>query len=411
MIKEMYKQLPMMPVFYIAGTNTGSYMLQDAAIFCKNLTLNKDHQLHRNVLTDSDFYEKYSKDLQSRRFRRTTLFNEIEVVTPEPDPDIFQMYNMSPGTAEKSESILVEMAVEALRDFIVENWIPSKMHIIPMSSGYDSRLIVAILRQETEKRGMSWLGNVRFVCWQAEISDWHRIVEYQEWPQDFLFPVRENAGDVDYYAPALDFDLIGATLCEAKRFRRGMCLAEIEMTRSGLLVNDNIQRLTGLWGDEIKGWNERQQFDIGYFIGRFLFDIPSPWRRHGVEAIFPFVSYDYIKLMTKYRIRTPKDPFKLQMIKLVDPELADIEKFPNARFRLAKIVKEQGYYKYKALSSATLEKMSQRFADSWYCRTFKLQHLLPLTDEMFLYGSKQISEYIKAAIFEHLINQGCNIGV
>jgi hypothetical protein len=71
-------------------------------------------------------------------------------------------------------------------------------------------------------------------------------------------------------------------------------------------------------------------------------------------------------------------------------------------------LKENGYHKHQQLSTETVIKMEDAFTDSWYCRTFQKQDILPLPD-IAKYYDDRITDYIKAAICDWLIGRGCEV--
>jgi len=410
MIKEVFNQLPMFPCFRIKGTEKEFFTLQEAAVYLKNVTPNPSHELIRRPGRDHEkhpIYKKRSIDLQTKgTFTRPTLIKEIESKPPTPHDDIFSYYHKTFGKEQINIDAFVKLSIDALMKSIEEQWDSSVLHIMPFSSGYDSRLIALLLEKLYKKNGPDWFGDMIFFVFEPEIEYAINVFNYLEFPNEWLIPIRPNNKiGVDYYSEVLDFNKVGEWYCEAERFWAGPVLARIVLLDQ-LGIRDAVG-ISGLFGDETSKANKRDWPDVGYFVSCYHFDNPTPFLGSNIRFMFPFTSREYLDVILKYRIQLKVDPNKLSLITYLNETFSDIKKTPNYRFIHAPILREKGHDIFQLLSQNTVDKMKKSFLNSWYCKTYKKEHIVPFSKVMPYYSDAG-TEYIKAAIYENLIKKGCN---
>lgn len=410
MIKEPFNQLPMFPCFRIKGTDQEFFTLQEAAVHLKNITPNPTHELIRrpgNGHQKYPIYKDRSKDLQTKGiFTRPTLIKEIESKPPTTVDGISSYYHREFGKKKIDIDIFIKLSIDALTESIEKQWDSNMLHIMPFSSGYDTRLIALLLENLYKKNGPDWFGDMIFYVFEPEIEYAINIFNYLEFPNEWLIPIRPgNKTGIDYYAEVLDFDRVGEWYCEAERFWAGPVLSRIVL-RDELGIGDAVG-ISGLFGDETSKANKRDWPDVGYFVSCFHFDNPTPFLGTDVRFMFPFVSREYLDVITEYKMLLKVDPNKLKIISKLNKIFADIKKMPNYRFIHGPVLRKNGHDKFQILSQDTVKKMEASFLNSWYCKTYNKDHLLPFPSVMPYY-SVVGTEYIKAAIYENLIKKGCN---
>jgi len=399
--KESFNQLPLFPCYFV--NDQAFATLQEAAIKCLYVTLDFDHTLIRRPGNEKkEIYKVYSKQLQNGTFERSTLLKEVKVKPRIPQDGIKELYDHKYGNKDIDKETLASKGIKIIEDHFYQCWDDSKIYIMNHSAGYDSRLLSSIIK----KCGFT---NVYFTCWQPEIEDFLKIMKYQGWDDKYIIPVKPNSNSIDYYAEILDFDFIGANYCEAERFWAGPALGKKVLTDLDFDFS-NVVGISALFSDETMKSNRLKWSDIGWFIGCFLFDNPSIWLIGGLDIILPFISKEWIQLMTTYKIPVGIDEFKLEMLRQVDPTMLNLDRFPNPRFKIGPLLKKQGFHPFQMISEETRKKMENSFLQSWYCNTFKKESILPFPDILKYYDSRT-TEYIKAAIFEYLIDEDCNITV
>jgi hypothetical protein len=333
-------------------------------------------------------YDSRAKLIQRGSFSRPTLYSKCAAVIRPTDEGVEELYPRTAGATKPYDLIaMAHYGVEALQDHIDRSWDSDKKHLVMFSSGYDSRLLAVLLSE-------CCLANTRFVCFQPEIEYAKAIYNYLSLPQECWFPIDQDKPARDYYADCLDFATIGRNMSECERFWGGALLTQL---RLGDWLDDNVQGLSALFADETLKWNRLQEGTIARWLGIYHFDNPGIMPGRGdIDFIMPFVSQEWLRLLTEYRVPCSIDDFKLAMLRVIDPKLAE---FPNWRFQAkAERKRHGGHLATQNLSHETVAKMSNDYHSSWYAREtgIKLQF-----SNAFQYWSEAGSHYIKAAIFEH----------
>jgi len=400
------EQLPVFPRYRVRGEKTVYETLRDAAEGIGRVTLDQEHKSVRRPGIERDAgYEEKAKGLLNGAFSRSTLFKEIEAI-PE-NEDMKAWYELSPGDDARIDAgYLAEMAVSAVMEAVEQAWDSTKAHVVPHSSGYDSRILAAAIRALTAKNGMDWLGETHFVCWQPEIAYWRRIMDYMDWPKSMQCPVYPERPALDYYREVCRFDEL-KDLCDVHRIWTGAALAAKALREKGVDV-ENAQLFSAVFSDETQKWNRvGTPKTLGSFLTRYFFDIPSIWSVYNSDIVLPFLSKPWLSLMMRYRIPCPVDQFKLEMIRILDPNLADVNRFPNYRFVLGPILSTKGYGPYQRLSMDTVREMTSDLNRSWYGKMIAPKCELP--GPVLHPYSENGSDYVKAAICEGLVERGVRI--
>jgi len=402
-MKERFNQLPIWPCWRVKGTGKTYPNLQEAALSVGALTVNKNHRLIRRSDPEKEpVYRKYGEQIEAGGFTRGTFFNEIEVVLKDVPAGIRSLYGRKPGEKKIEVGYLAELGVKALEEAVVSQWDSQKIHIMPHSSGYDSRLISAMLMRLAERNGIEWLGEMRFVCWEPEIRYFRKLMDYMGWPEHFVCPVKEKSGPVDYYREILDFDFIGKIYCESERVWAGPALGRKWMKENGL-DETRCEGITGLFGDESMKWHRLNWGKVSYLVACYLFENPSPWLGSDIPFMAPFVSEPWLDLITRYRMGCGLDDFKLSMIQIIDPELNNLNRFPNFRFVAGPIMQQHRAHPFQMLSENTVDTCRKRFVQAGG----DPKTLFP--DHVFRYYDPANSHYLKMAIFHALEQRGCTI--
>jgi len=408
-IKESFNQLPMFPCFRIKETQEEFFTLQEAASYLKYITPNPTHTLIRRPGRDHEKYPVYkqrSKDLLTiGTFTRPTLIKEIESKPPTPTNEILSLYHKDFGKKDIDTDIFIKMSIDTMMDSIEKQWDSNILHVMPFSSGYDSRLIALMLEKLYKKNGSDWFGDMIFFVFDPEIENAINIFNNLEFPNKWLIPIRPgNKTGIDYYSEVLDFDKVGEWYCESERFWAGPVLSRIVLLDE--LGIGNAVGISALFGDETSKGNIRNWPGIAYFLSCYHFDNPTPFLGSDIRFMFPFVSRQYLEVITEYKMQLKCDPNKLRIISKLNAKFADITQMPNYRFVHGPILKKNGHDIFQLLSKNTVKKMEESFLNSWYCKKYKKENLLPFPTVMPYY-SVTGTEYIKAAIYENLLKRGC----
>ena len=264
------------------------------------------------------------------------------------------------------------------------------------SSGYDSRTVSVVLRELRKKYGDNWLGEMYFVCWEPEIEDFKAIMDYQGWSEDRLILVKPGE-TVDYYKEFLSFDYVGRNYSEADRFLPQE--DNFNNVARGLCAPENLQIVTGNHCDEVMDCN---WINYGYYFIKHLSDTSS-YRNIYNSYLTPYTSYDVLKILLRYNIGRPTRVLtKLEIIKHIDPGLAEFKNFTPQQYR------KKYQIGCERLSKDVVMKMEGDLKNSWYFKTLQPKIKFPFQQKV-VYKSEGTKTYIKAAICEYLIEKGVTV--
>ncbi len=406
-----------MPV-YVAN-NKDFLTIQEAAASLPVVTFNPAHDFkwlpgssRSDVERDSIVYRGRSLAFKCRRYARQTIFKEI-IATPRHYPSgMSEPFGWGPPEdAGWSADKMADRAIDVLMSHIYESWDPKALHVLMVSSGYDSRLMMVLLKRLHDIYGDEWLGQCAVCPWQPEVGYARSVFEYLGWPDDFWVPVGEFAPHEDYYEECLDFKVLGKHMCDPKRFWPGPLKTKLWLDSWPTFVNaEKVQCLSGLFADESLKWNRLQWGDIGWLLGGHFLDQPSLLPGAGdVDHILPFVSYRWLDILSRNRCPMTIDRFKLHMLGRIDPALADVDRFPNFRFRIGEMRRKNGGFEdTQRLSLGVRKYMNDRYADSAYAFFGFGLSSIDIGDHVPYYGA-EIRDYVSAAIMESLIEDGVNV--
>jgi len=391
------KQVFSYPLFRIKNTNKLFCTIHEAAKEVGKLTVDKNYK--HPAAFEKGFYRKKVKGLV---FCKSSLFKEIEMVL-NLDKETTSFIKNVPEKKSIPLNNLVKKVVNELMLFIEGIWDRSKIHVVIHSSGYDSRLISAIIRKLEEKNGSSWLGEVYFICYEPEVQYFRMIMEYEGWEEKNLRTVKEKYPPLDYYKEAVSFENVGKYCSDVYNNRFGSyCytfLIRKELEKFGV-SNKSIQLFSGLYVDELF----KQTQDFVYFVVKKMYD---PQFELGMyDIVLPFLSFGVVSVLRKHILyplrKGAKDKVKIEMVKFLDSKLAT---FPN--YRIAK----GGYGSFDKLSEHTRKVLEKEFRKSWYFKEVNPESVFPFPDTV-ISKSRSFREYSKAAICEYLINgSGCSLRV
>lgn len=424
----MMKQLPMFPVYQTAD-GSQYRTLHEAARALKTVRANPGHTLIRRPAEKQNMerYAQRAKRIIDGTYDRSTLLQDVRAVM---QPMPAELTKLLPKQSGKQHVDDVDKHTDKLLATLIKHvrrsWNPHARHVVMHSSGYDTRLITSVLKHVAMEEGNNWLGEVTFVCFQPEIKHARAVFDYLGWPKSTWFPVDAGKPAVDYYAPCLDFKTIGANVSESERFWGGPLLTQLRL--GGYLTDTAkpLQILSALFSDETCKWNRLKWGSVAWFVGCFLFDNPGIMPGvPQVEAILPFVNAEWLQLMSTFYLPRSIDDSKLALLQRLDPALADTKRFPNWRFS-AKAIRERNvaaeaarcglapenihnHIDQQKISQATAQKMEADYAASWYAQKVGPKKLDYQHRSYFVYWCDRNTHYMKAAFYQHLIDQGVNV--
>ena len=382
----MLPQIPHAIVRY--KTNDKYYdSIQEAAISCKNVTLNKSY-VPRNWKTHRAIFDHplcNQEDIINKvnNFSQPTMFEEIEAVFPPLHTDVLELLKVVPTQDKTDIKALTRKVHDRIVDYILKYWDSSKIHCMPHSSGHDSRIISNMIRK------LNLPGEIHFICVEPEVNVARNIVDYIGWPKDSFIGL--TGGPVDYFADVMDFSYLGANWSEVSR----MVIGEFKVLKAinEIAPADQIHTISGSRLDEVFGsdWNAGSLL-FNSFTGSM--SAKSKWD----EVIIPVVSVSVLREVFKYKKMGAKK-VKPILQKMVNPGL---EQFKNVTSR---------YREYDRISKSFIRYITKSVQNSWYAKTFK-KIPIPIKGTRIIQAHTDLmKDYVKAAICEHIVKHGCIIKI
>jgi hypothetical protein len=381
----MIEQLPSYSVFKVGDRFFES--IHEAALSLGEVTLTKSYYYAFNEIA----------------LPRQTMFQEIIAHTPKNPPMIEQLIKETPRfRVDVKPGKMAKEIVAGIRQHLETYWDSSKVHIMPHSSGFDSRIVSYIIKQIAEERGKDWLGEIYFFCLAPEVSDYYEIMDWMGWSRDKALAFDSPKDPIDFHLDIIDFDRVGGVIDEAFRVMRvGDYFRQLLNTLS--VKKEDVQFVSGVFGDEtaLNAWN------LPNFATRWVFEFGAPENSFCSSHLFPYVSYPVLDVWTKYNRPLPKDKFKLVQCDQLHPKLRN---FVNYRMRViaGEISKEMPEWKF---SPGACAKIRGDFEASWYYHNVPEAKSVKVEDRYR--GGTAITpfwnHYLRAAICENIIRRGCKI--
>ena len=391
---EVVDQLPMLQKYRIIGTDERFNSLQEAAIKLGKVTLNEEYS-GRDLRKPYEIYKDRVENVlwEGEIVSRPTLFKEVECIHSQLSENMLALVKVSGNARSIKLNKLGSLLYNAIYSFIADNWDSSKIHLMSHSSGYDSRTVSVVLKKLREEKGADWLGQMYFVCWEPEIEDFKAIMNHQGWPEDNIIVVKPGV-TVDYYKDFLAFDYVGEHYSEADRFLPQE--DNFNVVAQNLCGPEELQIVTGNHCDEVMDLN---WVNYGHYFLRNLSDTSS-YRNIYYSYLTPYTSHNVLSILLKYNIGRPtRVPTKLEIIRHVDPKLAEFKNFTPQKYR------KKHQIGCELLSDSTVIKMEEDFKNSWYFKTKEPKINFPFKRKI-VYSGVGTKQYIRAAICEYLLKNG-----
>lgn len=324
-----------------------------------------------------------------------TPFKEITVVPYEEVlPSYwFNLMKVKPRTRKVTLEGFMDGFKDALMKFIDKIWTPDKFHFVLHSSGWDSRILSAVLRELYEKRGRKAFGRFVFVCWGAESSAFRKIMQLKGWSRSdyLLLPQFDDA----YYSYFFDFK----NACKYLNGPSSYPLNEIYWALDVLRRNKKIRasdEKTELW------FAHHFNYAFLQLIGR---------RRNPIKA---FLDENYYDLATNYlssmpcKVISPIDGLE-PMRHIIE---SDIDKQTGLRLRIAKKLNPElanipriHVPAGQLIPHKHLAQIKEDYDGSWYGRTIRQG----LEVQPLLKHHPFWVHWSTASLIDHYISKGVNI--
>lgn len=396
-MKERLEQLSINLLFRPVGMKEVFYTIQEAANYLGKVTVRPGYRHPANY--DVQRLQKFK---QSRQFCRGTLFKEIEAVSFDMNDKMVRLMDLEPGNRQLNDAEFGEKMVTALIRFFLRNWNPLLVHVVAHTGGYDSRLLSGILKTLGKELGKD-LGTLYFVCIQPEVESFKTVMEIEGWESKQIIGL--DSQDLNYCRESLLFPNVGRYCSDINTGRLG-CYCQGFMMRKQLekvAGNQGGQIITGYAGIRYVANRRRWRTDIARCLFGYWYDVH--WEVPMWNPMDPFLSADCLTLALENEPSSDTGRIARFALRAVDPQLATVPRHSGKDLPME-------------LSHGTRAMLQKDFEASWYFKsvlygrsqTWKLGRFFPGGGMSRQFDTANVwTQYFKAAICEHLINEGCEV--
>jgi len=323
------------------------------------------------------------KDLHPRIFKPIildgwtgTIFNEVNVVP------FNEAYSNELNFGQKkmkkikvSKKEFAEIMLDLLTNVIESTWDSNKFHVIPHSSGYDSRLISTVLKYLKKKNGDSWFGDYVFIESNGESELFKQMME--GWQKHIVMYEGKDPSEAHSHS----FEFKDAWKAGLIGFPVNSWYSQVKWLQDMGIAPKEVQCYTGYGANEtttvIKKPSlyananyhpEYKPNNLGlYFAWHYLHQL-SGFTLNG-DWIHPFYSLDYLEALARYsqdhieHLRPGLSASKT-ILEVIEPKLAKIHKMVRGE------VKKKGFF---TVSNRIINQAVKDYKSSWYGERHPIQ--------------------------------------
>lgn len=324
-----------------------------------------------------------------QRMSDETLFEFIEIA---PDPPI-----ITKNELPRRGSVSIDDLLDAIKSCIITHWDPGQFHIVMHSSGYDSRLLSALLLQ------LGLTTNLLFVCTKVEGPAFKRIMEFEGWPESSYMVYNESVPLDEYFSDAIeDFHGAHIRLGGVARLPANFFWYTVSgLQRLGLCPEDS---KVDLWHSQ---YSDTMLSTLGSGGVKKLHKVWSDFRYHNIRSrpfkcareFSPWLNLNVIKavgglgkgVVSATALDAPE--FKIKLCERVMEglgEFKNVHGWGDERLRISKRL-------------ATIA--DDLFSASWYGKEMWSSPTLPTSTQFSNYWE----HWTSASLCDHLLREGYDI--
>lgn len=331
-------------------------------------------------------YKQYNKLFRELfRYWHGTIFNEVNILQFEkaftPETKVFAEKEIKNKPIPRSA--FVSIMFSYLYRALLETWDSKKFHIIPHSSGYDSRVISLLIKRYKEEYGSSYLGDFLFVeCW-GEHEEFKEIMKLEGWDKSQYMVLNEMSAPSEKHNHCFNFSDAWKRGNGYMGYPVNCWYSTIEwLQNKGYAPKDDneVQCYTGYGANEltrIMNTNDSCRFKradvfvdytprnvIGWYFPWVYYHNLSTFALKG-DWIHPYYYFEFLERYAKYGREHVKDIINGEsMSKVIVQELSpDLYKIHRGNFKEAC---GKGYFH---VSDDILNMAVKDYESSWYYKT------------------------------------------
>lgn len=298
-----------------------------------------------------------------------------------------------------------EKVFETMKRVIYESWKPNKFHLIPHSSGWDTRVISKAIKELHKEHGDEWLGEIKFFEAHGERDETIELMKLEGWSEDDFIGYSDVSEPLEFHAPSFDFKT-------AWKRNNGVCGFPVNVwytplewfQKKGLVPKSDVQLITGYGANETtqavwnEGWSLEWYYWWIYYHALSIFPIRG-------EMIHPFYHIDMATTLHKYGLNQLSDfdglngnTFSRIVQEQLFPELNQVKKLTRPE------VTKKGFFD---LSDRIIKQSIEDYKGSWLGKNFdKKLYAINMVDYDEWWGMWSFASFC-----EHLISKGHKIEV
>jgi hypothetical protein len=328
---------------------------------------------------------------------RNTMFDNVVVASPRMalEPLNFATMRQCRTIFAEPESVLPKF-IDMYLAIIQEVWQPDKFHFVQHSSGYDSRILSALIKRLHRELGDSWLGDVLFVCTKWEAEGFKRIMRYQGWDESQYHVVNEDVPDLWYHSWSINFLNAWKRLNCIMGMPINLMYYPLAITQEQALVPPS---------DEVQAWTANLATDYSLASGQTIFERYKFLYYHGMGNKnykddwiweFPSAHHVFIRTAAPFSLGLEHGQVKREICRLLDPGLLAL---PNQN-------EHDTCLDYsRRVANPILNDALCQYQESAYGRAF------PMTMNNRVEWCDWWARWSVASFCEYLIRQGYNVRI
>lgn len=319
------------------------------------------------------------KDLHPRIFKPIildgwtgTIFNEVNIV-PFNKAYSSKLKNFGQKKISRVKVSREKFSVtmfNMLSDIIEQTWDPYKFHVLPHSSGYDSRLISTILKRLRKKNGSDWFGDYVFIESNGESEQFKQVMKMEGWRKHIVMYEGKDPSEAHSHS----FNFKDAWKAGLIGFPVNSWYSQVEWLKKMDIAPESVQCYTGYGANEtttavrksklysnMNYHSEYKPSNLGlYFAWHYLHQL-SAFTLNG-DWIHPFYNLNYLKALIKYskghiEHLHPGLSVSSVVLETMEPELAKIRKMVTGE------VRKKGFF---TVSDRIIKQAVKNYKSSWY---------------------------------------------
>jgi len=352
----------------------------------------KESPILRDVIGDRVILQSFDVG-GGRGTWRGSPFKGVEAITPD-IPDGVR----SITATQASPSGMFDLVCKSIED----SWSPDHLHVVPHSSGYDSRIISGAIKRLVKKNGEEWLSpGLLFVTNRWEAAAFQAIMNLQGWDEKFWTVYNPNADADMHFAHTLHFDTFWETTNAPTPCAGNLrwYLADWARYIAGNPANLDVswstprQIYTGLWANEtwdslcaggINKWVKRH--DRWYCYNQMA---ALPWMADLVE--YPLSDIDVLGGVLSLPGGNGST-WRKRISEIASPETAHIARDGSDDWK-------------KPISGKVIQVCRESYAESWYAKNVEPTWAAPMSS----HWSNGWGQYGLASLCDELIKSGVKI--